>query len=125
METVSLQALKLNQLKHVNDIEPLNVSDACLQDIRDVLVKHGCQDRLGISLLHKHFDLAPDEVLLERCDERKRILTIRPVKRSMIGASVIETQWRFDPTSITGQLSCDSYCPTGKDGEHYGYKDHG
>ncbi|TKA65910.1 hypothetical protein B0A55_10495 [Friedmanniomyces simplex] len=36
--------------------------------IRDVFLKHGMHDRYGVSLLHKHFDLAPNERLVEYHD---------------------------------------------------------
>jgi len=122
--TISLQAVKLNQLRHIDDVMPLDASDACLQELKDVLVKHGCQYKIGLTLLHKHFDLADDEVLLEHCDEAARTLTIRPIKRTELGPHVMETAWHFDENALTGQLACEPFCPTDAKGRHQGRKDH-
>ena len=40
----------------------------CLEEIRDVLARHGKVERFAVHLAHRHFKLAPDEVLIERPD---------------------------------------------------------
>lgn len=81
----------------VMDVEPLDVADhACLQEIKDVLLRHGRLNRFGVTLLHEHFAMSDDEVLVEDCDPVSRTLTIRPEKISpdVIGSS-IETAWEL------------------------------
>jgi len=79
----------------ISETEPLSQTDKdCLREIRDVLSRFDCLDRFGVSLIHKHFDIADDEALLETIDVDQRTLTVRPVKKADIGQSV-ETQWQL------------------------------
>lgn len=41
--------------------------------------KHGKTRRFGAILLHQHFMLASDELLVEHCDIEQRVLTTAPV----------------------------------------------
>jgi hypothetical protein len=40
----------------------------CLEEIRDVLARHGKLARFAVHLAHRHFELAPGEILIERPD---------------------------------------------------------
>jgi hypothetical protein len=40
-------------------------SKEALHDILRAISKHGLGDSVSVNLLHKHFDLYPDEVLVE------------------------------------------------------------
>ena len=79
----------------INLVSALDESDLpCLSEIREVLLRHNRLDRFGMCLLHSHFPIADDEILLEETDVAARTLTLRPVKRTNIVASeVIETNW--------------------------------
>jgi hypothetical protein len=44
----------------------------CLEEIRDVLSRHGKLARFAVHLAHRHFELAPDEILIERPDPDDR-----------------------------------------------------
>jgi hypothetical protein len=80
---------------HIGTIHELGPEDeACIDEVRSVLARHDRLDRLGICLLHQHFDLADDEILLEACDEANRRLYLRPVKRSALREEdTIYTSW--------------------------------
>ena len=66
-----------NNLKHIDEVVPLGEIDTeCLVEVRNVLLKHKMLDRFGVALLHKHFDLESDEVLIEYSDEQAKSLTI-------------------------------------------------
>lgn len=119
---VSMQVLH-NGLSDVDDVEPFGLNDAaCLAEIRDVLRKHGAEDRFGIALLHRHFELVPGEVLLERCDPATRTLVTRPVKAdSLRDADVLSTVWISDGSSAQ---ACQRICPRDASGRHQGWKDH-
>lgn len=87
------------QLPRIEEVQPVSEQDeACLREIRDVLARHNCLTRFGVSLLHDHFDIDDDEVLVEVCDVEKRKLISSPMKKSAIPADAnqIETNWRFD-----------------------------
>ncbi len=109
----------LATLPDVTDVARLSESDAsCLAELREVLTRHGNLTRFGLTLLHQHFELADDEILVETCDEERRVLTSRPMKRSEIeGRSVLDTSWRLDTQDALAKcvetcvgpstLSCD------------------
>lgn len=87
----------------IDDIEPLSERDeACLEEIRTVLAKHGALERFGVALLHGHFAVGVDEVLVEYPDPANRRLISRVQKRSTVDpAKVVETQWRFGSEPVT------------------------
>ena len=107
--------IQWSRLKHVDDIEPLNDGDAaCIAEIRDVLYKHGKLDRLGVALLHSHFPLADDEVMLEETDEEARVQTLVPVKVSEMGPTDMGTIWRLQAgPDIVAMAWCRVYCERG------------
>ena len=86
---LEISPLQWAHLKKLGEIEPLNDSDLqCMAEVRKVLIKHGKRDRFGLALLHKHFDMDDNEVLLESTDKQARELNIRPVKRDEAADSV-------------------------------------
>jgi hypothetical protein len=101
---------KPEPLPHIDDVHDLDESDlACLSEIKKVLAKHDKLLRFGVSLLHDHFHVADDELLLETCDTENRTLMIRPVKRVDIPqAKMMPTNWRLDTDEIL--LGCTRTC---------------
>lgn len=85
-------------LTAVEDVEPLNEKDQPLfTELYEVLKRHNALQRFGITLLHQRFEMAEDEVLLERTDKVNRRQLIEPVKISALeGKNPIETSWRLD-----------------------------
>lgn len=83
------------ELSDIDDVTPINDNDSdCLSDLYAVLKKHGKADRFGINLIHKHFDILDDEVLLEITDKKERTLTLRPAKRGSSAVErTVETSW--------------------------------
>lgn len=82
-------------LPHLHDVRPLDASDApCLAEIEAVLARHGKAGRFGVSLLHRHFDLAEDERLVEVIDAESRTLTSRPVKAGELPEGV-PSMWQL------------------------------
>ncbi|MFE7524754.1 hypothetical protein ACFU7Y_03445 [Kitasatospora sp. NPDC057542] len=65
-----------------------------VRDLVDVLEKHGNLDRFGLCLLHEHFPVACDEVLVETHDLAARTLQIRVDKADATGHTK-PSQWRF------------------------------
>lgn len=92
-------ATQWNHLPDIQDVKPLTANDrACLDAMRAVLEKHGCLDRFGVNLLHKHFAVADDEILVEQADEAGRRLITKPVKVALVQAEMptaYETQWHW------------------------------
>lgn len=97
-------------LGDIDDVEPLGEDDKRVMDeVREVLAKHGALERFGLTLLHSHFALAPNEVLVETVDVETRTLTVRPTRSGDVRASdLVPTSWRLDGPSH--QPMCGTYC---------------
>lgn len=98
-------------LPHISEAIPLSGEDKPLVDeIVRVLKKYKAERRFGLSLLHQHFDIGSDEVLVESTDEKGRIQTIKPEKKSSLaGLPVTETSWRLDTGKPMMACVCISY----------------
>ena len=108
----------MRTLPDIDEVDPRSATDsACLDEIRQVLIRYGAAERFGVSLLHQHFEVGNDEILVEECDSVARTLVIRPRKTSeMEGVKRIETNWRLD--SDTSLLACVQVCSYGQDNRH-------
>jgi len=97
-------------LKDIEDVEPVNEADyECLEEVRATLRKHGRLERFGVALLHKHFDMKPDEMLVEYSDPVARELLIRPVKKEEAGRAVGRIYALRDGVR-EAMLGCRQYC---------------
>ena len=94
---VSVEPMQWNRIVDISETKPFTEKDAaCFLELRDVLKKHNALDKFGINLIHRHFDIADDECMLEHTDIKNRTLTIKPVKKSSVeqGSTTI-TMWRL------------------------------
>ena len=98
----------LHSLRDINDVTPLNEADASMvEEVIAVLARHNALDRFGLMLLHQHFPVAEDEVLLETTDVKARTQIIRPVpKTTLESMEYIETSWRLDSGRPVMHCSC-------------------
>ncbi len=110
MNQINVQPLQWNRLQDIDSVRPIDESDAeCLEEIRSVLQKHNCLSRFGVSLLHSHFDLKEDEILLETTDISKREHWVRPVTKKYmkeVGLEPQTTVLRFDEEGYSLQCGC-------------------
>ncbi|WP_262700403.1 MULTISPECIES: hypothetical protein [Streptomyces] len=84
-------------LPRFEEAEGLGPQDAeFVRDLIAVLEKHGNLDRFGLCLLHDHFPLTADEVLVETNDPEARTLQIR-VEKANGTRHAKPSQWRFMP----------------------------
>ena len=114
MNAVSVSPMQWSRLKDIDDVEPINDSDSdCLADVREVLKKHGMMERFGVALLHSHFELADDEIMLESSDHDNRTLTLQPVKEADAGENNVGTIWMLRDGDITTMAWCRSFCKRG------------
>ncbi|WP_414166706.1 hypothetical protein ACMATS_02555 [Streptoverticillium reticulum] len=94
-----------------------------VRDLVAVLEKHGNLDRFGLCLLHDHFPVASDEVLVETHDVAARTLRVS-VEKATTTEHTRPSQWRFvrnGDQKVAGHayqviLQCTpaSGCPTSK-----------
>ena len=122
MRTTHVDVQPREPLPGVDEVEPLNEKDRQLfNELHDVLKRHGALRRFGITLLHQHFEIADDEVLLEQADKKNRRQVITPVKSSSLkGINVLETSWRLD----TGMPALVCVCVVLPDGRGGTWHDH-
>lgn len=112
MESLSLSQIGRVQLTptawanfpDINDVEPLNDQDyKVLDEIRQVLEKHGATNRFGVNLIHRHFDIADNEILLETTDHDRRIQVtkVHNLQEMEDTDTILETQWVFNGETET------------------------
>lgn len=109
MKNVVLETIQWATLPHIHDVRPIGEKDhEVLNDLREVLQRHGYTHRFGISLLHKHFDVDSDECLVEYTEMDSRTQRVVVEKRHPSTPGWIETVWRFsDATNVT---LCEQEC---------------
>jgi len=103
--------MQWSRLEFIADVEPIGDADAdCLDEIRSVLVKHNSLSRFGVTLLHSHFSLEDDEMMMETTDLEKREHYVRPMKRSYLeerGITAQTTVVVFDQNGYNQGCGCD------------------
>jgi hypothetical protein len=102
MSTAALLAFAVNRLTDIH-VTPRRIADddACIAEIKAVLKRHSLDKKYGLTLLHKHFDLEPGEIMVEHTDVRTRTLTSRPEKAGSIPEeNLIEVTWSLDSDTL-------------------------
>lgn len=102
------------QLPDITEVDPVNEVDMIiLAEIQDVLKRHDALGRFGVNLLHQHFEMAEDEIMVEYTDVENRTQNIRVEKighHLMEHEGFISTQWAFNETSgLIVTTACCSY----------------
>jgi len=116
--TLTVAPTQWAELEDIGDVEPISEGDlTCLAEVREVLKKFGKRERFGVALLHKHFDMAEDEILVEHTNKEERVLTIRPAKPETAGKT-IETIWMLLDGEPKAMLGCRQYCGADVQGNH-------
>lgn len=66
MSTLKLETVQWASLQDIDHVEPVSDKDhAVLVELKEVLLKHGYTNRFGVCLLHRHYDISQDEIILE------------------------------------------------------------
>lgn len=111
-------AMAYRNLTDIDEVPPLTEADReCLSEIREVLKRHERLDRFGVMLLHTHFPILDDEVLLETCDVDQRRLTLEVAPKTVLQSrEIVPTSWRLrDDATLTG---CYQACVKAHGGSH-------
>jgi hypothetical protein len=107
---IILNPLQWTDLRDIDEVRPIDDDDAeCLEEIRVVLQRHNSLDRFGIALLHSHFQIADDELLMETTDVAEREHWVRPIKKSRLAQMGLEartTILRFDNNGYSQYCGC-------------------
>ncbi|WP_444921767.1 hypothetical protein ACJJID_05145 [Microbulbifer sp. CnH-101-G] len=124
MNRVAVQPMQWKSIIDISETEDLTSNDmACFVEVRNILKKYGVLDKFGLSLIHKHFEIAPDECMLEHTDLNTRTLTIKPVKESeLVPGDTTITMWRLTDTDKVAEVGCRcARSPDGHWGRHEGF----
>jgi hypothetical protein len=109
-ELLTLKPVQWSKIQQIEALEPISDADyRVLNEIRDVLLRHGFQDRFGVCLIHKHFDIEDDEIAVEESDETNRVSTIRVMRRDE-AEGAMETAWQFDEQEVRAGRNCTMKC---------------
>ncbi len=95
MTYLTIDAVQWTRLRDLHEIAPLDNDDlACMRAVREVLMRHGRLERFALHLVHKHFDLAAGEVLVEYSDvtTREQRLRVEP-RDSATARDAVPTTW--------------------------------
>ncbi|MGW4905742.1 hypothetical protein [Streptomyces sp. NPDC004270] len=96
MADINVSAARTS-LPRFEEAEALGPQDAeFVRDVVAVLAKHGNLNRFGLCLLHDHFPIAEDEVLVETNDPQARTLQAH-VEKADRTRHTKASQWRFVP----------------------------
>ena len=109
---VIMETVQWSSLVDVDDVEPITDQDyVVLNEVKEVLQKHGVMDRFGVCLLHRHFDVKEEELAVEYTDVENRISTIKVEAAGGVKGPFLETMWRFSdrPHEVTACVRRCSY----------------
>jgi len=98
MSELTIRPLQWKRIRDLRDVAPLDARDlACMAELREVLARHGRLERFAVQLIHKHFELAEDEVLIEYSDAARREHRLRVERRDGANARhAVPTSWMLD-----------------------------
>lgn len=77
--------MEWSPLPDISETPPISDADtACLRELQAVLEKHDATGRFGLTLMHKHFDIAEDEMLVEFPDVESRTLVTKVMRQDSV-----------------------------------------
>lgn len=107
-EAIAIRPMQWGKIADLHDTPPLDDSDAaCMRDVREVLLRHNKVDRFALHLVHKHFDLAEDEVLVEynESDTREQFFKVEKATDEIMSNS-IPTTWTLEKIEPMARCVC-------------------
>lgn len=110
MEKLVLETVQWSSLPDIDEVPPISDTDYdVLNDIGNLIRRHGLEERFGICLLHSHFELNESEALIEETDVEKRLLITKVCSEGEMSDKTIETMWRF-PKGTESVTECKKKC---------------
>ena len=108
MSKLNIQPMQWARTKDLHDCSPIAEDDlTCMEEVRSVLARHNKLDRFALHLIHKHFDLADDEILVEYSDPTVREQFFRVEKaESETAANAIPTTWTLEKLQPSARCVC-------------------
>ena len=115
--TLTVAPVQWARLKELGDIPPINGSDLeCMAEVREILKKHGKNERFGLALLHTHFPMNDCEMLVEETHKDDRKLTIKAMNKEE-AHDTVPTVWMLMDGENRAILGCPFCYPTARKGD--------
>ncbi len=120
MGKLEVSPMQWTAIKDLHECEPLSEADIeCMKDVRAALAKHGKLDRFALHLIHKHFDIAEDEILVEYSEASNREQFFRVEKASSEAVKhAIPTTWTLERIEPMARCVCAYRLGKGHLGRH-------
>jgi hypothetical protein len=120
MNELTIQPLHWAALPELHDVTPLDADDlACMAELRAVLATHGRLGRFALHLVHRHFELADGEVLVEYSDAEAREQVMRVERRDAPALRhAIPTTWLLGEPAPLAACVCAVRVAHGHLGRH-------
>lgn len=118
---IAIQPMQWSEIPDINEVTEFSSHDEqCFREIRDVLKKYNALDRFGMTLIHSHFDLAQDEVMMETTDVQARTQLVRPVKKTSLANELYSiTNWKLcDGEELIARVCVCGRTDQGHTGSH-------
>ena len=117
---LTIAPLQWSRLQDLRDVAPLDDADlACMDELRRVLERHGRLGRFALHLVHRHFDVAPHEVLVEYSDADTREQHLRVEARDSAALhDAVPTTWTLDTGAPVVVCVCAYRAGQGHLGRH-------
>ena len=108
MTSMVIQPMQWGKLADLHEVPPLQADDMeCMNAIRAVLKQFGKLDRFALHLIHKHFEIDADEVLVEYSNPATREQFFRPEKKDSADArDAIPTTWILKDEEASAVCVC-------------------
>ncbi|HXY30758.1 MAG TPA: hypothetical protein VEI06_08605 [Gemmatimonadaceae bacterium] len=120
MSELAIYPMQWAKIADLHDTPRLGDSDlACMAEVRAVLQKHDKLDRFALHLIHKHFDLDQDEILVEYSEHDTREQYFRVEKATPdILTNSIPTTWTLHNIEPLANCVCAYRTNEGHLGRH-------
>lgn len=120
MARIKISVMQWGRLPDLREVAPLDEADlACMDELRDVLARHGRLGRFALHLVHRHFEIADGEVLVEYSDPcaRELLLRVEPL-RDAVTFGAVPTTWTLDAGGAQVVCMCAFRAGQGHLGRH-------
>lgn len=120
MTEIAIRPMQWARIQDLHECEPLGESDIdCMKDVRMVLAKHGKLGRFALHLIHKHFEIADREILVEYSDAARREQFFKVENVDAEAAKhAIPTTWTLERVEPMARCVCAYRVGQGHLGRH-------
>jgi hypothetical protein len=120
MEQLTIKPMQWGKIADLHEVPSIKNDDIiCMKEIREVLSKHGKLDRFALHLIHKHFDISDDEILVEYndVDTREQYFKVEKLSSETLQYA-IPTTWTLDQLEPMARCVCAYRSNSGHLGRH-------